>query len=75
MKTFEDYKLQANMSYARLAKLAGLGTDAAFRAVRYPWRTRIETIMKIAEVLNIPRDEATELWKVAKKEFNIRRYS
>jgi len=75
MKTFEDYKLQENMSYAKLAEQAGLGTDAAFRAIKYPWRTRIETIMKIAEVLNIPEDEAMQLWKAAKKEFNIRRYS
>ena len=73
--TLEDYKQKTNMSYAKIAVAAGLGTDATFRAIRYPWRTRLSTILQIAPVIGISETEAEIIWKEAKRNYQIKKFS
>lgn len=74
MKTIRDYRNDSNMTYAEIAEKAGIGTDAAFRAINSPWRTRLETVLLVAKALEIPADIAENIWRKEKREYMMRKY-
>ncbi|HUT43390.1 MAG TPA: hypothetical protein VMW95_03555 [Desulfobacterales bacterium] len=73
--TLEDYKLRTDLTYEKIGQLSEVGTDATFRAIKFPWRTRLSTVLKIARVIGAPADEAEEIWKASKREYQLKRFS
>ena len=51
------------ISYAAIAEQVGMERSGVYRAVKYPWRTKLETYLTIAETIGYPVDEATKEWK------------
>lgn len=72
--TLEDYKIKSGLSYTDLQKKTGLCRTTLNKAVTKPWRTKIETFLMIANIVNMPEEAAEKEWKISKREFNLEKY-
>lgn len=65
---FIKRKKELGLSYSQIGDMLGVNRANAFTFISNPGRSGMETILKVAEILQIPESEAKTCWKEAKKE-------
>lgn len=50
-------------SYAKIGEKVGMERSGVYRSLTFPWRTSIETYLKLAKVIGYNQDEAIKEWK------------
>ena len=61
-------KEKMGLSYSEIGALLGVDKGTAFSWVNDPGRASKEVVIRVAKVLNVPEDEAVEMWRAIKIE-------
>ncbi len=61
--TLYEIKMAANIPYSEIAARTGMKRSNVCRALKTPWRTRLETFLRIARAINADEDAAREEWR------------
>ncbi len=64
--TLYDLKMTAKIPYSEIAARTGMKRSNVCRALKTPWRTRLETILRIARALDVNEDAARKEWRKSK---------
>ena len=65
--TLLDYKNLSKLSFREIAYKAGMGErTGAFHVCHKPERCTINSVLKVAAVVNMPEEEAKKEWEAAK---------
>lgn len=75
------YKMTSGLSFEDISEQLHLryGFDkncksTSFKAIKTPERTQMETFLNVAEIVNMPRDEALKQWREAKINYYSDKY-
>ncbi len=58
-----DQKNKSGLSYADIAKKMDMERTGVYQAINNPWRTTLDTYLRLAEILNYPPGSATGEWR------------
>ena len=58
--------MTAKIPYSEIAARTGMKRSNICRALRTPWRTRLETFLRIAKAMNVTEEEARQEWRQSK---------
>jgi len=64
-----ELKKSRNMSYTKIGKALNMERSTIFRIVNSPWRTCLESFLKVASFFELPEHEAKKEWLKSKTEF------
>lgn len=68
---FKEAKQKLGLSYTEVGRLLGVDKGTAFSWVNDPGRASKEVVINVAKVLNVPEEEAVNMWR----EIKIQRYT
>jgi len=64
--TLHNLKMSRKIPYSEIAARIGMKRSNVCRAIKTPWRTRLETFLKIAWAMGVKEDVAREEWRKSK---------
>ena len=64
--TLYDLKMSMQIPYSEIAARTGMKRSNVCRAIKTPWRTRLETFLRIARAMGVDDDAARSEWRDAK---------
>ncbi len=64
--TLYHFKTASHMPYSEIAARTGMKRSNVCRAIKTPWRTRLETFLRIARAMGVDDDAARSEWRDAK---------
>ncbi len=64
--TLYDLKVSMQIPYSEIAARTGMKRSNVCRALKTPWRTRLETFLRIARAMDVNEDAAREEWRKSK---------
>ncbi len=64
--TLYHMKMAIPIPYSEIAARTGMKRSNVCRSLKTPWRTRLETFLRIAQAMGADEDAAREEWRKSK---------